>query len=77
MIHVANTKLGIEFEHVNMLKIQNILNLSDTFAFILPQQRPVLVSAHAQNLFSWSSARKKNFAEKYKLLSPQYSYRGV
>ena len=58
MIHVANTKLGIEFEHVNMLKIQSVLNLSDTFAFILPQQRTVLISAHAQNFFSLSSAKK-------------------
>ena len=37
MIHVANTNLRIEFEHVNMLKIQSVWNLSDTFAFILPQ----------------------------------------
>ena len=28
------------------------------FCFILPQQWPVLVSAHAQNFFSWSSAKK-------------------
>ena len=57
MIHVANTNLGIEFEHVNMLKIQSVWNSSDNFAFILPQQRPVLVSAHAQNFFSWTSAK--------------------
>ena len=76
MIYVANMKLGIEFEHVNMLKIQSVWNSSDTFAFILPQQRPVLVSAHAQNFFSWSSA-KKNFAGKYQLLSAKYSYMGV
>ena len=37
MIPVANTKLGIEFEYVNMLKIQNVWNWSDNFAFILPQ----------------------------------------
>ena len=58
LIHMANTKMGSEFEHVIMLKIQNVWNLSDTFAFILPQQRPVLVSAHAQNFFSWCSAKK-------------------
>ena len=34
----ANTKLGIEIEHVNILKIQNIWNLLDAFAVILPQQ---------------------------------------
>ena len=33
-------------------------NLSDAFAVILPQQRPVFVSAHDQKLFSWSSAKK-------------------
>ena len=58
-IHMANTQLGIEFEHVNMLKIQNIWKASNAFAVTLPQQRPVLVSAHAQNFFSWSSAKKK------------------
>ena len=52
MIPMANTKLGIELEHVNMLKIQNVLNLSDAFAVILPPQRQVLVSALAQNFFS-------------------------
>ena len=41
-----------------MLKIQSVWNSSDTFAFILSQQRPVLVSAHAQNFFNWSSAKK-------------------
>ena len=58
MIPVANTKPGIEFENVDMLKIQSVWNLSNTFGFILPQQRPVLVSANAQNFFSWSSAKK-------------------
>ena len=42
-----------------MLKIQSVLNLSDAFAVILPQQRPLIVSAHAQNFFRWSSAKKK------------------
>ena len=51
MIPMANTQLGIEFEHVNMLKIQNVWKASDAFDVILPQQRPVLVSAHAQNFF--------------------------
>ena len=72
---MANTQLGIEFEHVNMLKIQNVSKVSDAFAVILPQQRPVLVFAHAQNFFSWSLA-KKNVGGKCKLLSPQDSYRG-
>ena len=49
---MANTKLVIEFEHVNMLKIQSVWNSSDAFAVILPQQRPVLVSAHAQKFLS-------------------------
>ena len=77
MIPMANTQLGIEFEHVNMLKIQNFWKAPDAFAVILPQQRPVLVSVHAQNFFSWSLA-KKNLAGKCELLSPQdsYKYRG-
>ena len=36
--------------------------MSDTFAFILPQQRPVLVTAHAQNfltLKSWGEGGDK------------------
>ena len=73
---MANTQLGIEFEHVNMLKIQNVWKASDAFAVILPQQRLVLVTAHAQNFFSWSSAEKKNVAGKCKLLSLQDSNRG-
>ena len=56
---MANRQLGIEFEHVNMLKIQNVWKVSDAFAVILAQQRPVLVSAHAQNFFSWNSLKKK------------------
>ena len=40
--------------NLNMLKIQNVWNSSDTFAFILHQQRPVLVSAHGQNYFRWN-----------------------
>ena len=59
MTPMANTELGIEFEYVNMLNIWNVWNLSDAFAFILAQQRPVLVSAHAQNFFRWSLAAKK------------------
>ena len=39
MIYVANTKLGIEFEHVNMLKIQSVWNSSDAFDVILPQDQ--------------------------------------
>ena len=31
MILMANMKLGIEFEHVNMLKIPNVWNSSDAF----------------------------------------------
>ena len=73
MIPMAITKLGIKFEHVNMLKIQNVWNSSDALAVILPQQRQVLVSAHAQNFFSWSKfgEEEKNLAGKWKLLSPQ------
>ena len=58
MITMANTQLGIEFEHVNILKIQNVWKASDAFAVILPQQRPVLVSSRDQNFFSWSLAKK-------------------
>ena len=77
MILIANTQLVIEFEHVNMLKIQNVWKVSDAFAVILPQQRPVLVSAYAQNFFSEVRWEKK-VAGKCKLLSPQDqdSYRG-
>ena len=49
MIPVANTKLQIEFERAEDPKKK--LNLSGTFACILPQTRPDLVSAHAQNFF--------------------------
>ena len=50
--------ITIEFEDMNMLKIQSVWNSSDAFAVFLPQERPVSVSAHAQNFFSWSSAKK-------------------
>ena len=40
--------------YVSLLKIKNVGNSSNAFAVILPQQRPVLFSAHAQNFFSWS-----------------------
>ena len=51
MIPVANTKLGIAFEHVGMLKIQTVWNSSSTFFFILPPQRPLLGFDPAQNFF--------------------------
>ena len=34
---MADTKLGIEFENVDMLKIQDVWNSSDAFAVTLPQ----------------------------------------
>ena len=71
MIHVAKTKLGIEFEHVNMLKIQSVQNSSDTFAFILPQQRPVMVSAHAQNFFG-----KKKLWREIQIAQPPIQLQG-
>ena len=37
---------------------ETIKVMSNAFAVILSQQRPVLVSTHAQNFFSWSSAKK-------------------
>ena len=49
---------------VSLLKIQFAWNSSDAFAVTLPQQIPVLVSAHAKNFFSWSSA--KNTLQKNK-----------
>ena len=61
--------------YVSLLKIKIFWNSSSAFAVILPQQRPVLVSAHAQNLFSWSSAKKH--CREMQLLSPQDSYRGA
>ena len=36
---------------------------SDAFAVILLQQRPVSVSAHAQNFFSWSSCREMQIVQ--------------
>ena len=72
---VADTMNFFSFFSVSLLKIQFVGNSSNAFAVILPQQRQVLVSAHAQNFFSWSLA-KKNVAGKEKLLSPQDSYRG-
>ena len=60
---MANTKLGIEFEHVNMLKIQSVWNLSDAFAVILPQQRPVLVSAHMKDIYHIYNFVERLFCE--------------
>ena len=48
----AKTEPGFVLFAVNKLKMQQTGNLSGTFTFILPQKRPVLVSAHAENLFS-------------------------
>ena len=73
MIPMANTQLGIEFEHVNMLKIQNLWQVSDAFAVILPQQRPVLLMLRT---FSAEVRQEKNLAGKCELLSSQDSYRG-
>ena len=51
----------------NMIKVMfllHVLSIKDPIClklvkcFILPQQRPVLGSAHAPNFFSWSSAKK-------------------
>ena len=53
---VAHTIKVIFF--FSLLKIQFVWNSSDAFAVSLPQQRPVLVPAHAENFFSWSSATK-------------------
>ena len=44
--------------YVSLLKFKFVWNLSSAFAVILPQQRPVLVSAHAQNFFRLSLAKK-------------------
>ena len=41
-----------------MLKIQNVWKVSDAFAVILLQQRPVLVSAYSQNFFRRSLPKK-------------------
>ena len=70
MIHVANTKLGIQFEHVNMLKIQSVWNLSNTFAFsqLNKDQFWFLLMLKTSSAEVW---RKKNLAGKYKLLRPQ------
>ena len=56
---VANTIKVMFLFYVSLLKIKFVWNSSSAFAVILPQQRPVLVSAHAQNFFSWSPAKKK------------------
>ena len=49
---VADTIKVLFFFYVSLLKIKFVWNSSNAFAVILPQQRPVLVSAHAQNFFS-------------------------
>ena len=49
-------------------------NLLDIFGFILLQKRPVSVYAKIQNFFS--SFGGKNLAGKFKMLSPQDSYKG-
>ena len=73
MLHVANMKLGIEFENIDMLKIQSVWNLSSTSGFILSQQRPVLDSAHAQKLSS--EVQQKTEQWNTKCSFPQDSYR--
>ena len=45
--------------YVSILKIKFVWNSSNAFAVNLPQQKPVLVSAHAQNFFSLSLAGGK------------------
>ena len=56
---VADTINVMFLFYVSLLKVKFVWNSSIAFAVILPQQRPVLVSAHAQNFFSWSSAKKR------------------
>ena len=55
---VADTMKVMFLFYVSLLKLQFVWNSSSAFAVILLQQRSVLVSAHAQNFFSWSSAKK-------------------
>ena len=55
---VADTIKVMVLFYVSLLNIQFVWNSLDAFAVILPQQRPVLVSAHARNFFRWSSAKK-------------------
>ena len=55
---VADTIKVMFLFYVSLLKIKFVWKLSSAFAVFLPQQRLVLVSAHAQNFFSWSSAKK-------------------
>ena len=55
---VADTINVMFLFYVSLLKIKFVWNSSNAFPVILPQQRPVLVSASAQNFFSWSSAKK-------------------
>ena len=61
--------------YVTLLKIQFVWNSLNTFAFILPQQRPVLVSVHAQNFVSWSLARKK-YSRELPIVQPQRQFQG-
>ena len=56
---VADTIKVMFLFYVSLLNIKLVWNSSNAFAVILPQQRPVWVSAHAQNFFSWSLAKKK------------------
>ena len=43
---------GVFLFYASLLKIKFVSHSSNAFAVILPQQRLVLVSAHAQNFFS-------------------------
>ena len=72
---MANTKPVIVFvlsEFIEDPKKKK--NLLDIFGFILLQKRPVSVYAKIQNFFS--SFGGKNLAGKFKMLSPQDSYKG-
>ena len=58
-IPLANTKPGIVFVLCEYTEDTKLLKLIRHFCFILPK-KTVLVSAHAQNLFSWSLAKQSS-----------------
>ena len=81
MIHVANTKLGIEFEHVNMLKSSTwrskVFEICQILLFLFcPNKDQFWI----QLMLKISSAdvwrRKKTVQGNTNCSAPQYSYRG-
>ena len=75
-LHVVNTEPVFVSVFCEYMEDPTNMKLIQSFYFILPKKRPVLISVPTQNLYSWSLQIKKNLTRKPKLLSPQDSYKG-